>query len=132
MDSTHASGTFDVRITPRAPVDGASPGPVGVMSLDKQYHGDLAAESIGEMLASRTEATGAAVYVALERVTGTLGGRTGSFVLAHTGTMTKDAQHLVVTIAPGSGTDGLAGISGNLVIRIEGKAHFYELEYVVA
>jgi hypothetical protein len=126
-----AAGSFDVRITPRAPADGAAPGPVGIMSLDKQYHGDLEAASIGEMLASRIESTGAAAYVAMERVTGTLAGRTGSFVLAHLGTMTRDAQHLTVTIVPSSGTGDLTGISGTLTIRIEGTAHYYAMEYML-
>jgi hypothetical protein len=130
--SLHAAGSFDVTITPRAPAEGAMPGPVGIMSLDKQFHGDLEAVSIGEMLASRIESTGAAAYVALERVTGTLAGRTGSFVLAHLGTMTKDSQHLAVTIVPASGTGDLAGISGTLAIRVEGKAHYYEMEYVLS
>jgi hypothetical protein len=129
--SQRASGRFDVTITPRAPIDGTVPGPVGVMALVKQYHGDLVAESVGEMLASHTESTGAAVYVAIERVTGTLAGRTGSFVFAHTGTMTKEAQHLVVTITPGSGTGGFEGIGGTLAIRIDHKVHYYTLDYML-
>lgn len=127
-----AAGTFDVTITPRAPAAPDTPAaPVSAMSLDKQYHGDLSAQGTGEMLASSTESTGAAVYVALERVTGTLARRSGSFVLAHTGTMTRESQRLVITIAPGSGTDALAGISGTLTIRIENKVHHYTLEYAL-
>lgn len=124
-----ASGTFDVKITPRAPDDATAPGPVGIMTLDKRFHGDLEAHSVGEMLASRFETKGAAVYVALERATGILHGRGGGFVLAHRGTMTASGQQLTIIIAPDSGTGELAGISGTMSIRIEGKAHFYELTY---
>jgi hypothetical protein len=124
-----ASGPFDVTITPRAPDDAGAPGPVGIMTLDKRFHGGLEAHSVGEMLASRFEGTGAAVYVALERAIGTLHGRAGSFALAHRGTMTRDGQALTIVIAPGSGTGELAGITGTMSIRIEGKAHFYDMEY---
>lgn len=127
----HASGTFDVKVTPRPPFEGPVPSPVGVMAIDKRYHGPLDATAVGEMLAARTESTGAAAYVALERVSGSLDGKTGTFDLAHVGTMTKDSQHLAVKIVPGSGTGGLAGINGTLNIRIEGKAHFYDLEYTL-
>jgi hypothetical protein len=127
--STHASGTFDVKVIPRAGADPSAP--IGAMTLDKTYHGPLDATAVGEMLASRTEGTGAAVYVALERVTGTLEGRRGSFVLAHQGTMTKDGQQLTVTVAPGSGTGDLAGLAGSLGIRIEGKAHYYTFDYTL-
>lgn len=102
------------------------------MSLAKTFHGELAATSAGAMLAAHTPSTGAAAYVALERVAGTLGGRTGGFVLAHLGTMTPAAQRLDVLIVPGSGTDGLAGIAGTLAIRIEGAAHHYVLDYELA
>jgi Protein of unknown function (DUF3224) len=119
-----------VKLTPRAADPGTTPA-VGIMTLDKQFHGPLEARSEGEMLASRVESTGAAVYVALERVTGTLAGRTGTFVLAHTGTMTKEGQQLTIIVAPGSGTGALAGIGGTMNIRIEGTAHFYDFDYTL-
>jgi len=125
------SGRFDVKLTPRAPDTPGAPGPVGIMTLDKQFHGALDAHSVGEMLALRFEGTGAAVYVALEQATGTLHGRRGSFALAHRGTMTPAGQSLTIVIAPGSGTGELAGISGTMSIRIEGKAHLYDMEYEV-
>ena len=125
----HASGPFDVKVIPRAPSDGAVPSPISIMTLDKHFHGTLEGPSVGEMLASRSESAGSAVYVALERVTATLGGRHGSFVLAHTGTMTKEGQHLLITVAPGSGTSELVGLTGTMGIRIEGGAHFYDFEY---
>lgn len=123
----HASGPFEVKITPRAATDTTSP--VAFMSLDKQYAGDLVAEAQGDMMATFTESTGARAYVALERVTGTLSGRAGSFDLAHRGTMTKDGQELVIIIVPESGTGALTGISGTVTINIVEKKHFYTVDY---
>ena len=82
---------------------------MGRMSLDKQYHGDLEAAAKGEMLSAMTATEGSGVYVAIERVTGKLHGRSGSFVLHHTGTMARGAQQLSIAVAPDSGTGELAG-----------------------
>ncbi len=126
-----AAGTFEVSMKPlSSPEDppGAIP---GRMSLDKQFSGDLVAVGQGQMLTAMTPTQGSAAYVAIERVTGTLHGRAGSFVLQHTGTMNRGAQQLSVTVVPDSGTDALAGISGQLTIRIADGKHFYVLEYSV-
>jgi hypothetical protein len=124
-----ARGIFSVDIKPqRDPVaaDGVS---LGRMSLAKQIEGDLTGTSTGEMLTALTPVKGSAGYVAIERVTGTLHGRAGSFVLQHTGTMDNGAQQLSITIVPDSGTGALAGISGTFRLRIEAGQHYYELEY---
>ena len=123
----HAAGEFDVKMQPVSAVDE----PVMRMSLDKQFHGDLDASSIGQMMAGGNEANGARVYVALETVTGSLKGKTGSFVLAHRGTMTKDAQVLSVIIVPETGTGELTGIAGELGIDIRDGKHFYTLDYTL-
>lgn len=125
----HASGPFDVTLAPLAAYDTAPDTPLGRMSIDKQFHGDLEAVSVGEMLMSRSAVQGSAGYVAIERVTGTLKGRTGSFVLMHMGTMDRGAQGLVITVVPDSGTDQLTGLSGSMKIIIEGKAHAYAFDY---
>jgi hypothetical protein len=101
------------------------------MSIDKQFHGDLEATSKGEMLAAMTETKGSAGYVAIERVTGALHGRTGAFVLQHSGTMNRGAASLSVTVVPDSGTDKLAGLSGKMAIQVEGGKHSYEFEYTL-
>jgi NAD(P)H-dependent FMN reductase len=124
----HAKGPFDVKVVPQADAgDG-----VGRMSLDKQFHGDLEAASRGQMLAVSGEIKGSAGYVAMERVTGVLGGRKGTFALQHGGTMNRGAPSLSVTVVPDSGTGELAGLAGRMDIRIEpdGK-HFYDFEYTV-
>jgi Protein of unknown function (DUF3224) len=123
----HAKGEFEVKM---APVSGADE-TLMRMSIDKKFHGDLEASSIGQMMAGGNEANGARVYVALETVTGTLGGKLGSFILAHRGTMTSSAHELSVIVVPDSGTGELKGISGTLDIEITGGKHFYTMDYTL-
>ncbi len=130
----HASGAFDVKVIPQKPDNKeAEAAGFGRMSLDKQFHGDLEATSKGEMIGAMTEVKGSAGYVAMERVTGTLNGRSGTFVLQHSGTMAHGAQQMTITVVPDSGTGELAGISGSMTIIIkDGGKHFYEFEYQLA
>lgn len=123
-----ANGTFEVKLTPQKEPASAN---IGRMSIDKQFHGDLEGTSQGEMLSAMTDVKGSAGYVAIERVTGTLQGRIGSFVLQHNGTMNRGEPQLSVTVVPDSGTGDLAGLAGKLNIRIDGKQHFYEFDYEV-
>ena len=125
---TRASGTFDVKMAPLSD-DFAKSAGISSMSIDKQFHGDLEATSKGEMLSAGDYAKGNAGYVAMEQVTGTLGGHSGSFALQHSATLTQGAPQMSVTVVPGSGTGQLAGISGSMTIKIEKGKHFYELEY---
>jgi len=129
----HARGTFEVKVTPQKPEnpEAVSAG-FGRMSLDKKFSGDLQATSQGEMLSVMTSVAGSAGYVALERMTGALQGRSGSFVLQHSGTMTRGTPLLSVSVVPDSGSGELEGIAGSMTIRIEGKDHYYEFEYTLA
>jgi len=130
---THASGAFDVKLTPQSSDPLPEGTTLGRMSIDKQFHGDLEGSSKGEMLSAMTSVKGSAGYVAIERVTGALGGRKGSFVLQHSGTMARGAQQLTITVVPDSGTGDLAGLTGAMTIRIEaGGKHFYEFDYEIA
>jgi hypothetical protein len=129
--STRASGTFDVTVTPQGTPDKAEGASLGRMSLDKTFHGDVTGTSKGEMLTAMTDTKGSAGYVAIERVTGTLNGRTGSFVLQHTGTMARGSQQLAIAVVPDSGTGQLAGISGTMTINVVDGKHFYEFDYVL-
>ncbi len=129
----HASGPFDVKVTPHKPDNpDAEKAGFGRMSLDKQFHGDLQATSKGEMLAAMTDTQGSAGYVALERVSGTLHGRRGSFVLQHSGTMDRGAPTLSVSVVPDSGSAELAGLSGTMQIVIADGHHSYAFEYDLA
>lgn len=129
----HASGTFEVKMNPQAPEDNVGDPTVGRMSLDKQFHGALEGTSKGQMLAvSATEVQGSAGYVAMERVNGMLGGRKGTFALQHSGTMTRGAPQLSITVVPDSGTSDLVGLAGKMTINIVDGKHFYEFEYTLA
>lgn len=124
----HATGEFDVKITPVEPGADAPAGGPGRMILAKTFRGGLEATGAGEMLGvMNAEQSGA--YVALERVNGTLDGRSGGFMLVHRGVMDKGAQELSITIVPGSGDGELTGISGVFHLKIEGGRHLYDLEY---
>ena len=129
----HANGRFEVNIAPQSP-DNPSARAAGLtrMSLDKQFHGDLEAVSQGEMLAFGGGAQKDGAYVAMERVTGVLAGREGSFVLVHR-SLLRDGMPdgWSVTVVPGSGTGALAGIEGSMTIRIEGGRHEYEFDYAL-
>jgi hypothetical protein len=128
--STHATGAFNVKMTPQ---DDKSLEPqLGRFTLDKQYHGDLDATGKGQMLTAGTAEKGAGGYVAIEKVTGTLHGRTGSFVLQHSGTMAVGVPQLTITVVPESGTGQLEGIAGKMTIKMAptGK-HTYDFEYTL-
>jgi hypothetical protein len=101
------------------------------MTVAKQFHGDLEGTSTGEMLSAGTSTQGSAGYVAIERVTGTLGGRSGTFILQHSGTMTRGAPQLSITVVPDSGTGQLAGLTGTMTITIVNGKHSYEFAYEV-
>jgi hypothetical protein len=129
-----AKGPFEVKIAPQKPDNPqATASGHGRMSLDKQFHGDLEATSQGEMLSFMTDTKGSGAYVAIEKVTGTLGGRQGTFVLQHDATMNRGAPRLNITVVPDSGTGELIGLSGTMkiVIAPDGK-HAYEFEHTFA
>ena len=109
-----ASGSFDVKLAPQATGADAEPPILGRFSIDKQFLGDLDATSKGEMLAAGTDIKGSAGYVAIERVRGTLHGRSGTFYLQHNGIMTRGAGRLTVEVVPDSGTDQLVGLDTTL------------------
>jgi len=129
--SMTARGSFDVTMRPQSSNthDGITE---ARMSLEKRYHGNLEAQGSGTMLSIMTAVKGSAGYVAMERVAGTLHGRHGSFVLQHSGVMTRGAQSLTVMIIPDSGTGELTGISGTCGITVAGADHSYELHYSIA
>ncbi len=130
--TNRASGTFEVKLNPQVSDDKVGDPSVGRMSIDKQFHGDLEGTSKGQMLAVRTDVEGSAGYVAMERVTGTLHGHSGTFALQHSGTMTRGAQKLTVTVVPDSGTGELVGLVGKMTIDIVDGKHFYGFEYTLA
>jgi hypothetical protein len=126
-----ATGAFTVAMNPSPPYETAEGVQLGRVSIDKVFTGDLVGQSHVEMLSAMTPVKGSAGYVAIERVTGSLHGRSGTFVLQHSGTMTRGKPELVVSVVPDSGTGALEGIAGRLAIEITGGNHFYSFDYTI-
>lgn len=126
--TNHATGNFTVDLHPLTPAPAEG---VSRLSIDKLIHGGLEATSKGEMLSAGDPKQGAAGYVAIEMVTGSLDGKRGTFALQHSATMDQHGSKLSVTIVPGSGTGELKGISGTFDIKIANGQHSYDLEYTL-
>jgi Protein of unknown function (DUF3224) len=129
--TTQAKGSFEVKMTPQAWSESSADQTLGRFLLDKQYHGDLEATSQGQMLSAGTAEKGSAGYVAIEKLNGTLHGRTGSFVLQHNGVMDRGTPQLTIAIVPDSGTGELQGLAGAMTIQIADGRHSYELAYTL-
>lgn len=127
----HATGPFDVKLAPQSLTDTSADHKLSRMSIDKQFHGDLEATSKGEMLAAGTETRGSAGYVAVEHVTGTLAGRSGSFTLQHSATMNRGTPQLSIIVVPDSGTGQLTGLTGTMNIIITEGKHSYDFTYTL-
>jgi len=126
----HASGTFEVKLTPEEDKTGEAI--VGRMTIDKQFQGEIEGTSQGLMVMTGTPVQGSAGYVALEKVTGSIKGRSGTFYLQHNGIMNRGVGELKVIVVPDSGTGDLTGLSGSFSITIEGGKHYYDFEYSIA
>lgn len=124
-----AAGTFVVQATRQPPYDSAPGATLGRTSFVKHFEGDLVADSTVEMLSAMTEVRGSAVYVALERIVGSLHGRSGSFVVHHRGLMDRGAQSLEIGIVQDAATGELAGLRGTMSIQIEDGKHLYRCDY---
>ena len=127
--SAHATGGFDVKLSPLTLSEQSAEAKLGRMSIEKQYHGDLDATAKGEMLTAQSEMKDSGVFVAVERVTGTLNGKHGSFSMHHTGVMDRGKPDLRITVVPDSGTDELQGLTGTMNIKIDHGKHSYDFEY---
>lgn len=124
-----ARGDFVVTLTPQSTDEITGASTLARLAIDKQFTGDLIGVSKGEMLSAGTPTKGSAGYVAIERVSGALHGRTGTFVLQHSGTMTRGAPQLIISVVPDSGTNELVGIAGKMTINIVEGKHLYEFDY---
>src|SRR6266576_3684808 len=81
------------------------------VSATKSYQGDIEGEGKLEYLMMYRTA-GSANFMGLERVTGSIGGRSGSFVLEHRGTFEDGVAKVTLSVVPGSGTGDLRGMKG--------------------
>jgi hypothetical protein len=129
--SQHARGTFTLKMTHQPPYDSVGGVALGRMSIAKQFDGDIEGTSSVEMLSAGTPVKGSAGYVGIERITARVAGRAGSFVLQHTGTMTRGQPELSIRVVPDSGTGELAGLEGRMTIDIVDGQHFYDLEFSI-
>lgn len=127
-----AKGQFEIVMHPEPPYDVVEGVSLGRVGFDKTFQGALEATSSVAMIGARTPVEGSAGYVAIERVTGSLDGRRGTFVLQHAGTMTRGAASLSVRVVPDSATGELAGLSGTMDIQITEGKHHYVLDYELA
>ena len=129
--SERAGGSFDVKVTPQKPdTQIARAANIGRLTIDKRFHGDLEGTGKGEMLASQSDVPGSAGYVAMERVSGSLKGRSGGFILQHSATMTRGAAAASIVVVPDSGTGDLRGISGSMTVTVDADGgHFYEFDF---
>lgn len=124
-----AAGTFSVKLELQPASTQADAAVIGRRTLDKQFFGDLEASSCGEMLAVMTAVEGSMAYVALEKVTGSLAGRRGSFALQHASQMIRGRPFQSIRVVPDSATDELLGLEGEMRIDIKDGEHFYVFEY---
>ena len=124
-----ARGGFEVQRTPQGALDAGDGVEIGHVRFDKRFHGPLDATSVVHMLAVGPAVPGSAAYVAIERISGTLDGRRGSFMAQHSGTLDRGQPTLALGVVPDSGTGELAGLRGRMAIDIVDGAHFYTLDY---
>lgn len=132
--TVHATGSFDIKMTPAEATDFEKANDITRFTSDKTWHGDFEGVSHGEMITGSTASTGSMAYVAVERMTGKLNGRQGSFTFSHRATMMKgdapSAGVLSVTVVPNSGTGELTGLTGSLMIHIDAQGkHTWTFDY---
>jgi hypothetical protein len=134
MRVVHAKGSFDIKMTPTEATDFEKANDITRLTSDKTWHGDFEGVSHREMITGSTASTGSMAYVAIERMTGKLNGRKGSFTFSHRAAMTKgdaaSAAELSVMVVPNSGTGELTGLTGSLVIDIDAQGkHTWTFDY---
>lgn len=126
-----ASGTFTVKLTPQPSDDYFDNTQLNRLTIDKDFSGDLSGTSKGQMMSAVGTVKGSAGYVAIEKVSGTLEGKTGSFVLQHNSSMNRGVPQQSITVVPDSGTDKLTGLSGSMIISIADGKHSYDFAYTL-
>jgi hypothetical protein len=108
----------------------AGPVAFGRVSLSKTFRGPLTGTSVVAMT-SATVGEAPAGYVAVELVTGTLDGRSGTFVLQHSGVVDERQEPPAGVVVPGTGTGELAGLTGSLHIAHDESGAVLVLDYLL-
>ncbi|RYZ75664.1 MAG: DUF3224 domain-containing protein [Proteobacteria bacterium] len=101
------------------------------MSFEKTFEGALQATSIVSMMGLMNMEKKAGAYVALEKVTGILDGRRGSFCLYHSSSTDNGVNKQSIKVVPQSGTEELEDIDGSMEIDIREGIHSYIFQYDV-
>lgn len=111
--TAHATGSFEGKRWEETAYDEGEGKPkLTRASVGNAYHGDVEGEGVLEYL-MLYRADGPVDFIGLERIDGRLGGRTGSFVLQHSGTWENGTARATWTVVPGSATGELTGLRGS-------------------
>lgn len=130
--TTRATSTFDITAWEPQEYDDQDGIKLTRTHVGKAFHGDLEGSSTAELLMAVAPG-GSAIYVGVERISGALQGKSGSFVLVHDASMAGDEQSLSLTIMRDSGTGELQGIRGAATITIDADGgHTLILDYDLA
>ncbi len=123
----HATGPFTVDRWDAVDVVDADGWTIQRVSLTKTFSGDMAGTSSVDMISAVIDAVPTS-YVAIERLDVTLGDRRGRFLLQHAAP--SGDLPIRLTVVPGSGRDGLAGLRGEFSIAAgDDGAHTYAFDY---
>jgi hypothetical protein len=125
-----AAGTFDVTVEDET-YDDAEGATLQRSVGRKEFRGDLVGTSRVDMVKAVSGVPGSAGYVGIERITGTLDGRTGSFVVQHHGLLDRGAAELSIQVVPDTGTGELSGITGTMTITVVDGDHRFTIDYTV-
>jgi len=126
-----AEGTFETSTRNAPPYESVDGVAFSRSNWERRFSGELEASSTLEMLGARTQVPGCAGYVALERISGALRGRRGTFAMLHTAIMSSTGRSLVMQIVPQSGTGELRGITGTMDVQVEDGVRYYRLDYTL-
>ena len=111
--STHAEGTFEMTFWDEKPyIELQGQSKLTKASIVQEFDADVVATGTIDLVMYYRE-DGTAVFTGYERMVGRIGDREGGFVLEATGTFDGNEARTTLTVVPGSGTDGLAGLSGS-------------------
>jgi hypothetical protein len=110
---TRATAVITVRKYEPSAYDEPAEGPVLTrIHVEEGFSGDIAGDGVAEFLQAGG-ADGSAGFAGIERVTGELGGRRGTFLLQDSGTVHGTIVSGEWFVIPGSGTGQLAGLRGD-------------------
>jgi hypothetical protein len=129
-DTTHATGRITVQVYEPAVYDEPADGPsLARIHVEETFDGDIVGSGVVEFLQA-ARADGTASFVGIERITGSVGGRSGTFLLQDQGTAANDVVSGEWFVVPNSGTGDLTGLRGTGGFRADlGQGAAITLDY---